>query len=183
MKDIRRHIFQNGNKEQRSIVYNNYLSSQEWKTIASFVKLRDDECIDCGSLSSLEVHHLTYNNVFDEAHHLDDLITLCRVCHSKRHDKTDYSGLYTQEQQKIMDELQSINNDIMPISEKIDLIKVQRAKWKQMYNRLSREGEVRLLYAQEKNGGIMSDSELAKYAHTVIGGVSSSGLNMKQMLR
>jgi hypothetical protein len=33
----------------------------------------------------LDVHHRTYDHLYDEWHHLDDLTTLCRVCHSARH--------------------------------------------------------------------------------------------------
>ncbi len=40
------------------------------------------KCIECGAGESLQVHHLTYENEGHEK--LEDLVTLCRGCHSKK---------------------------------------------------------------------------------------------------
>ncbi len=61
--------------------YKTYLTSPEWKSIASKVRARDKACVICGSVHGLQVHHTTYKNVFYEDTHLDDLITLCSDCH------------------------------------------------------------------------------------------------------
>lgn len=61
--------------------YKRYLASPEWKAIASKVRTRDKVCVKCSSAYGLQVHHLTYKNVYFEENHLDDLVTLCSTCH------------------------------------------------------------------------------------------------------
>lgn len=66
--------------------YREYLKSNEWKEIKSLVLKRDgNKCIKCGSSNSLQIHHTTYVNIFNEAENLDDLITLCGRCHMEEH--------------------------------------------------------------------------------------------------
>lgn len=66
--------------------YREYLKSNEWKEIKSLVLKRDgNKCIKCGSSNSLQIHHTTYVNIFNEVENLDDLITLCSKCHMEEH--------------------------------------------------------------------------------------------------
>ena len=69
---------------QISKKYSDYLKSRSWKEKRREVLVRDCfKCVDCGAKSSLDVHHLHYRNIFNER--LEDLITVCRACHDKRH--------------------------------------------------------------------------------------------------
>ena len=66
--------------------YRDYLKSNEWKTIARKVRKRDKyKCVLCNNISNLQVHHTTYDNIFKETNHLEDLITVCSNCHKKIH--------------------------------------------------------------------------------------------------
>ena len=64
-----------------------YLQTPKWRAIAATVRKRDGyRCQDCGRGGILlDVHHLTYKNWKNEK--LEDLVTLCRKCHIKRHKK------------------------------------------------------------------------------------------------
>lgn len=67
--------------------YYKYLSSAKWRKLRERVLARDGyACTECCSPDSLQVHHLTYDRVFEEE--LDDLVTLCDTCHGKQHEKT-----------------------------------------------------------------------------------------------
>lgn len=64
--------------------YQKYIASPEWKKKRDErIKLDNNQCQICGSKTKLEVHHLTYDRVFQED--MDDLITLCDRCHRKVH--------------------------------------------------------------------------------------------------
>ncbi|WP_123862073.1 HNH endonuclease [Chryseobacterium artocarpi] len=41
------------------------------------------KCQQCKSKAAIHVHHLTYENIFNE--NLEDLISLCIECHSQIH--------------------------------------------------------------------------------------------------
>jgi hypothetical protein len=65
-------------------LYQEYLASQEWK-IKREQRLRIDgyRCIFSCSSQELHVHHIHYSNVGNE--NMDDLITVCKDCHSLIH--------------------------------------------------------------------------------------------------
>ena len=68
-----------------------FYKSQRWKQIREFVLMRDKYlCQKCGSPAS-EVHHIipvTEDNIsFGETHTEDNLVSLCRDCHCRIHDK------------------------------------------------------------------------------------------------
>jgi hypothetical protein len=72
--------------------YNKYLKSDYWIGIKEQVLERDSyKCRLCGSKECLNVHHSTYNNLYNED--LNDLITLCKRCHSNYHKKNPNAGL------------------------------------------------------------------------------------------
>jgi len=63
-----------------------YLRSEAWRSIAKEVKDKaGSKCAVCNSINSLNVHHKTYENLYHEKE--EDLICLCKKCHSKFHNK------------------------------------------------------------------------------------------------
>jgi len=65
--------------------YNKYLKSEQWLIIRKeIIFQRGEMCELCKSKSELQVHHLTYKNVFNEK--AKDLQVLCSDCHEKEHD-------------------------------------------------------------------------------------------------
>lgn len=70
--------------DDRAREYQAYLSSLEWKGRRSKVLARaQGMCEGCGDRKATEVHHLTYEHVFDEF--LFELVALCRPCHERLH--------------------------------------------------------------------------------------------------
>lgn len=68
-----------------------YRMTEKWQEKCRQVKDRDDHaCKICGSMERLEVHHLTYCNVFDEPLH--HLITVCYECHVGRGGSIHYDN-------------------------------------------------------------------------------------------
>jgi len=68
--------------------YDKFLKSVYWLRIRKSTLRRDkNRCIKCGSKLNLQIHHLTYVHHYDEHNHLEDLITLCEICHKKEHFK------------------------------------------------------------------------------------------------
>lgn len=66
--------------------YHEYLESDHWKDLRRAVLRRaKNKCQMCGSKYRLDVHHNSYANLGHE--HPDDLIVLCRRCHSLHHGK------------------------------------------------------------------------------------------------
>lgn len=64
--------------------YRTYLKTPEWDGRRRQA-LYDAgyRCERCGAASPLDVHHLTYRNIFNEAP--EDLQALCRPCHNWIH--------------------------------------------------------------------------------------------------
>lgn len=64
--------------------YHEYLRSDSWRRVRER-KLREAGrvCSLCPSVSNLHVHHRTYERLGKER--LDDLVVLCRRCHSRHH--------------------------------------------------------------------------------------------------
>ncbi len=64
--------------------YYDYLKSKKWAQIKlDLYELRGKQCEVCESKQNVQVHHLTYKNVFKEES--KDLVLLCKVCHRKEH--------------------------------------------------------------------------------------------------
>ena len=60
--------------------YNSYLLSEAWNDKRSMrMKLSGWKCEACGSKQLLQVHHLTYDRIFQEP--MEDLMVLCRIHH------------------------------------------------------------------------------------------------------
>lgn len=61
-----------------------YLKSAEWKLKRKqLFNERGKKCERCGATKKLQVHHVTYKRIFNEA--LEDLEVLCKPCHQKEH--------------------------------------------------------------------------------------------------
>lgn len=61
--------------------YKKYLKSHEWKIKSRTVILNAEKiCQRCYKEKATEVHHLTYDNIYNED--IDDLIALCSKCHA-----------------------------------------------------------------------------------------------------
>ena len=71
----------------QQIDYDDYLCSPEWK-YKRMKKLTSSGhiCKHCGSKENLDIHHLTYERLGRELD--EDLLVLCRDCHSKIHNAT-----------------------------------------------------------------------------------------------
>jgi uncharacterized protein YlaI len=64
--------------------YREYLQSKEWRERSNECKLlAGNQCKLCGSKESLQAHHLTYKNVYNEPQ--EDLLCVCADCHHKIH--------------------------------------------------------------------------------------------------
>lgn len=72
--------------------YYKYLLSERWKAKRSYrIRIDDYKCFCCGIGvigSSAHVHHLHYKNAGKEKE--EDLITMCKRCHSQIHTRESY---------------------------------------------------------------------------------------------
>ncbi|WBC28395.1 HNH endonuclease [Rhodobacteraceae phage LS06-2018-MD05] len=65
--------------------YYDYLESDKWAQLKiDLYNYRGRKCEKCGLTYKLQVHHLTYDNIFNEEP--EDLIILCENCHKKEHE-------------------------------------------------------------------------------------------------
>jgi ribosomal protein S27AE len=69
----------------RAMPYGSFLRTGYWRIITAHVRESRQVCERCGSGSSLQVHHRTYEHHFAEHAHLGDLELLCRFCHADEH--------------------------------------------------------------------------------------------------
>lgn len=60
-----------------------YLQTEHWKNKSKEIRTRDPICRICNKNSTDDVHHLTYENIYNEKD--TDLIGICRECHEKVH--------------------------------------------------------------------------------------------------
>ena len=66
--------------------YKSYINSNQWKEVRHRILNRDGlKCFVCENTHDLQVHHRTYDRLGIEDD--EDLITLCKNCHSKLHGK------------------------------------------------------------------------------------------------
>lgn len=67
--------------------YRDYLDSEEWRELKLDLLMnrgcRCEECFDDKQPNELDVHHKTYERIFNELE--TDLILLCRRCHRLEH--------------------------------------------------------------------------------------------------
>ena len=67
-----------------------YLNSFKWSLLRNKRLLLDNYTCQSCKLNNppLEMHHLTYENIFNE--NIEDIISLCRECHQLQHDHYGY---------------------------------------------------------------------------------------------
>jgi hypothetical protein len=71
-------------QKQKKLDYEKYINSSAWKNKRILVLARDGHrCQKCYSQTTLDVHHKTYRRFGRER--LEDLVSLCRLCHEKEH--------------------------------------------------------------------------------------------------
>jgi len=72
-------LFENAKRK-----YLKYLQSEDWAQIKiDLYQTRGKVCEYCGSTKNIQVHHLTYKNIYKEEP--EDLVLLCKDCHRKEH--------------------------------------------------------------------------------------------------
>lgn len=76
-------------RNEEYLKYRTYIKSKEFKEIKRRVEERDNyKCRVCGSNNeerTLTCHHITYKHLYNEKEYLEDLITLCNICHKAIH--------------------------------------------------------------------------------------------------
>lgn len=83
IKEWRADIFMSAEDKQQ------YMLSAEWYELRTLVFIRDKHtCQSCGSQTSLNCHHVTYQHLGAES--LDQLTTLCTTCHTALHKRLGY---------------------------------------------------------------------------------------------
>lgn len=86
-------------QSERRTFYNNYINkSSQWqeKRVEAIAKA-GYKCQRCGTPSSLQVHHLTYRNLGNEASR--DLEVLCEFCHAITHGNLNRASTLNQWQE------------------------------------------------------------------------------------
>lgn len=89
-KNLSQSYIHNNNRisELRTMLYSEYLETPEWKEIRNkALKKSGFKCSVCNRDDELNVHHKTYKNRGCEK--IDDLVVLCRNCHSIFHGKLE----------------------------------------------------------------------------------------------
>lgn len=75
-------------QELRTMPYEEYLQTPEWRKKRELALQRDNNCCRvCNSDERLHVHHRTYVRRGNED--MEDLTTLCEECHERFHRKTN----------------------------------------------------------------------------------------------
>jgi hypothetical protein len=82
--DLRGQSLHDGIKEKRDVPYHVYLISRHWRIArAKAIALAGSRCSVCGDKRHLNVHHITYDNLWHE--YANDVAVLCNTCHNMLH--------------------------------------------------------------------------------------------------
>ena len=66
-----------------------YMQSEKWRALKfSRLMIAQYKCESCGSFHNLNLHHITYERLTQEA--LEDVAILCEECHTKLHSILGY---------------------------------------------------------------------------------------------
>ena len=125
--------------------YIEYLNSPEWRIIREQRLTKDRyTCRACGSTKNLQVHHLSYSNIYHEK--MEDLITLCQECHSSFHkEKNDVKAAQEAKRKEKFDKAMKGN-----------------------------EENLEKLYEDMKKLKIINIDELLSYINPILGKIKSS---------
>ena len=75
------------NLSKRQIAHRKFIKSPEWLIIRTrLFEIRGKKCEQCGSIKSIQVHHLNYQR-FGGQEKFEDLLILCGLCHAAAHKK------------------------------------------------------------------------------------------------
>ena len=87
-------VFKDGKKPTKGFSNKEeYYKSEEWETKRLFALRRaQHRCDKCGSKGPLQVHHLTYDRIYNERP--EDLEVLCNKCHEKADREREYDNWY-----------------------------------------------------------------------------------------
>lgn len=83
----------------KKMKYNDFLKTQYWRSITKYMKeIACNKCSCCGSDKTLQVHHKTYKHHGKEIFYLNDLVVLCRKCHTNEHERLKQEKVNTKEE-------------------------------------------------------------------------------------
>lgn len=93
--------------------YIEYLNSPEWRAVREQRLTKDKyTCRACGNTKNLQVHHLSYSNIYHEK--MEDLVTLCQECHSRLHkEKNDIKNAQEEKRKEKFNKAMSGNEEII----------------------------------------------------------------------
>lgn len=101
---INTNISKKKKRNEEYLKYQRYIRSKQFKEIKKIILERDDyKCACCNSRAeerSLTCHHKTYQHLYDELNHLNDLIILCNVCHKAIHSAISNKHLFKMKNEK-----------------------------------------------------------------------------------
>lgn len=92
LSKARSNSFIASNQEQRSFYRNVYLKSDHWKSLRDEKLTINPRCEKCKISVCLDVHHINYRGLYDVR--MEDLQTLCRICHNQEHEEKDKRPKY-----------------------------------------------------------------------------------------
>ena len=76
--------------------YADFLETRYWRIITKIVREKaGNRCEICGSSKRLDVHHKTYGHHGEEHLYMDDLMCVCRDCHTKITKRIGYDDIHT----------------------------------------------------------------------------------------
>ena len=82
--DIRGPVLHDGTSQKQDLNYTEYLKTRHWSIVRRLAIQRANSCCSvCDSPYSLQVHHLTYENLWHE--YANDITVLCDTCHAMLH--------------------------------------------------------------------------------------------------
>jgi hypothetical protein len=75
--------------------YKKLLLTEEWYLFSKEIKKRDKwKCVECESDKNLQAHHIIYRKGFKPWESpMDEVITLCKICHEKVHEKNKIKSI------------------------------------------------------------------------------------------
>ena len=66
--------------------YRLYLRSEPWRVLRKLTLKRDGHrCTRCGYIGNLQVHHTNYSGIETMSFTIDQLETVCTICHANIH--------------------------------------------------------------------------------------------------
>jgi 5-methylcytosine-specific restriction endonuclease McrA len=73
-------------RDRPKLQYKRFLKTKYWKEVRKQVLVRDNyQCQLCHGKAE-QVHHLSYKHHGAELEHLEDMISLCNLCHKNMHE-------------------------------------------------------------------------------------------------